>query len=77
MPRLPMSLEKIRGQFLDVGPALAQRRHANVDAAEPIIQIGPKQLALDQIPQAAIGRGDDPDVDAVGAIAADALDRRS
>ena len=57
-------------------PALAERRHTNVDAAQPIEQIGPEQSLLHQRRKTAIGRRDDPDVDAVAGIPADALDRQ-
>ena len=41
---------------------------------KPVVQVGTKQLTLDQRLQTAIGGGDDSRVDAVRAVAADALD---
>ena len=69
-----MALEKVQGELQDVGATLAQRGHPNVDAAQAIEQIGPKQPLLDQGRQAAVGRGDDPDVHPAGRVTADALD---
>src|SRR5207237_2830166 len=54
----------------------AQCRHTNVDAAEAVEQIQPEQPAVDELAQALVGRGDDSDIDAVRAVAADALDRQ-
>ena len=55
---------------------MPQRRHANLDAAQPIEQIGAEQPAIDEPRQRAIRRGDDPRVDLPRAAAADALDRQ-
>jgi hypothetical protein len=43
--------QKILRQLEDVGAALPQRRHVRVDAAQPIVEIGPKELPADQIGQ--------------------------
>ena len=70
-----MPLKEILRELQNVGPSLAQRRHTDVDAAQAIEEVRPKQPTLDESRQAAVGCGDDPDVDAVRALAADPLDR--
>ena len=48
----------------DVLLALTQRRNHEVDDIEAIEQILAEQSLSDQVSQMAVGRGDDPDVDA-------------
>ncbi len=69
-----VTLEKVVRELDDVGAPLAQRGHAHVDAAQAIEQVGPKQPLLDEILQTAVRSGNDPDVDAMCAVSADALD---
>ena len=45
--------------------ALAQRRHAEVDDVEPIVEVLAKRLGGDVFDQIAIGGGDHPHVDAI------------
>ncbi|HMD34698.1 MAG TPA: hypothetical protein VKH42_07015 [Vicinamibacterales bacterium] len=63
-------------ELQDVVRALAQRRHANVHAAQPVEEVGAKAFPLDALAKTAVGGGDDPDVDAVRPVAADTLDRK-
>src|SRR5207237_153845 len=58
----------------DVGAALAEGGHADVDPAEPIEQVEPESTTIDELAEAAVRGGDDPDVHPLAAIAADALD---
>ena len=58
-----------------LGAPLAKRRNPDVDAAQPVIHVGTKQLPLDQIQETAVGGGDNPDVEPVGGGAADPLHR--
>jgi hypothetical protein len=53
---------------------MAQRRHRNVEAVEPVIEVGAKTAKRHQVRERAVGRDDDPRVDAPGAAAADPLD---
>ena len=69
-----MAFEEVAGQLGDVVLPLPERGHEDVDAAQPVVQVGAEQLPLDQPPQAAIGGGDDPDVDALRTLTAHALD---
>ena len=69
-----MTLEEIEGELLDVGAPLAKRRYADVDAAQTIEQVRAEQPLFDQRREAAVGGRDDPDVDAVAAVAAEAFD---
>jgi hypothetical protein len=68
-----VALEKVPRELENVGATLAKRRHTHVDAAQPVIEVGTKQLPLDQLQQTAVGGGDNPDVEPVGGGAADAL----
>ena len=69
-----MTLEKVRGELEDVGAALAQGGHADVDAAQAIEEIRTEEPLLDQCRETAIGGGDDPDVYPMRAVAPDPLD---
>ena len=69
-----MAGEKVLHQLEDVAAPLAKRGHADVDAAQAIEQIGAERPLLHEIRESAIGRGDDPDVDPVHTVAADAFD---
>src|SRR5262249_34868595 len=69
-----MTFEKEIGQLRDVGPPLAERGDAHVDATQAIEQIRTKGAALDEVGEAAVSRRDDSNVDAVRASPADPLD---
>ena len=56
---------------MSVGP-LAQRRHVNPNHVEPEAQVGPEPPGRDLLFEAAVGRGDDPHVDAARQVLADA-----
>ena len=71
-----MTRQKVVGQLQDVFLALPQRRHSNIDSAQPVIQVRSEQAALGQCRQRPIGRRHDACVDALGAAAADALDHQ-
>ena len=73
---MPKTLEEVGGQLNDVGSAFAQRRHAQVDPAEPVEEVGAKQLPLHHLGEAAVGGGDDADVDALAAGATDPFNRQ-
>src|SRR5438105_13306455 len=68
-----MALEKIQRELQNVGPALAKRRHADIDAAEAIEKVRSEQPLLHQRRQAAIRCRDDPDVHSLNGVTADAL----
>src|SRR5260370_1799235 len=55
-------LQERLAQQEDVGAALAQRRNADVEDVQPIVQIFAKIAALDRLPEIAIRRGDYPDI---------------
>ena len=69
--------EEVARQLRDVLAPRAQRRHLDVDAAQPVEQIEPELAArstsADERP---VGGDDDADVDRPGADAADPLDRQ-
>ena len=66
---------EMRDQRPDVGAALAQRRHVDVDDAQPIQQIFAELAGRDALGQVAVGRGDHADVDPSRALVrADALE---
>src|SRR5471030_2253276 len=69
-----MPLEKVQGELQNVGTTLAECRHANVDPAQAIEEIWAEEPLLDQRGQAAIGRRHNPDIHAMAAVPADALD---
>ena len=71
-----MALEEILRQLENVGPALAERRRVHLDPAQAVEEVGTEQTPLDQSGEAAVGGGDDANVDAVRAVAADPFDRQ-
>src|SRR5690242_19810060 len=66
--------QKRVGNLNDVLTAVAERRDTDFDRAEAEVQVAPEMPLIDQGAQAAIGRHDQPHVDAAGGLAADALD---
>ena len=58
----------------NVAVPVAQRRDRHVDDVEPVIEVLAEAAGGDLFGQAAVGGGDDPDVDRLGDAAADALD---
>ena len=65
---------EVRREQRDVLAPLAQRRHVHREHREPVKEIRAKPAALHLAREVAVGRGDHAHVDAVHAIAADALD---
>src|SRR5436189_714633 len=57
-----------------VALAVAQGGDGDVDDVEPVVEILAEAAGGDLLDQAAVGRGDDPDVDSERVAAADALD---
>ncbi len=53
---------------------LRSGRHAHVEAAQPVVEVGAEQAPLHQRRERAVGRGDDADVEPARAVAADPLD---
>ena len=62
--------QDVAGQERDVGPTLAEGRDADRELVEPVVEVGPEGAGLHRRGQRAVGRGDDPDVDATGVIGA-------
>ena len=70
-----MTVEEIRNQLRDILAPLAQRRHLNVDAAQPVVQVWPEQAARGKRGQRTVGRHHDAGVHTARPGAADAFDR--
>ncbi len=62
-PPLAEPLEEMLDQRRNVRLALAQRRNRQVDDVEAIEQVLAELPLVDEMPQAPVGGGDDPDVD--------------
>ena len=75
-PPRPVAFQKIPRELEDVVAPLAQRRHADVDAGQPVEQIRPELSPFDKAGEAPIGRGNDPEIDAMRSLPADTLDRQ-
>ena len=71
---LGIFLDEVRGQFADIGRALAQRRNLQVHDVEPEHQIFAERAGAHRVGQDAVGGGDDADVDRHGLRPADAVD---
>ena len=56
--------QEVPGQRRDVLGALAQRRQADRHDVQPVEQVLAEQALADQLPQVAMGGGDDADVGA-------------
>jgi hypothetical protein len=61
-------------QHRDVTGALAQRRQADDEHREPVVEVGAEAVRVDLGVEVTVARGDDPDVDGTALGAADALD---
>ena len=72
-PQRAVSFEEVVGELEDVGSPFAERRDADVDAAQPVVEVGPEQVLFDEIAEAPVGGRDDTDVDAVDSVASHAL----
>src|SRR5436190_2183210 len=57
------ALQEVVDQQGDVLPAVAQRRHVDRDDVEPVIEVLPEPLLLDQLLERPVGRRNDADVD--------------
>ena len=68
-----MPIEEISGELQDVRLALAQGRHVNLHAAQPVEQVRTEQPLGHELLQTAVGGGDNPDIDAMDAVTADDL----
>ena len=71
---VPVTREEVARQLGDVVAPLAQRRHVDLDAAQPVVQVGAEEPLLDHPGERPVGRGDDARVHPLAAGAADALD---
>ncbi len=69
-----MPAEEVACQLQDVGATLPERGHADIDPAQPVIQVGTKQLTLDQRVQRSIGGRDNSRIDAARGVAAHSFD---
>src|SRR5207245_4316717 len=69
-----VALEEIVGELEDVGTPLTKRRHAHVDAAQPVKEIRSKNRALNEVGEPPVRRCDNSNIDAMRAASADALD---
>ena len=67
-PHRQLARDEVREQAADVIGALAQRRHPDASAGEPVIELRPQRAGVGQV---GVARGDHAHVDATGAIAAD------
>ena len=68
-------IEEEPQQHRNVFTTIAQRRHADVNDVQPVVEILAERLVGDAVDQNAVGRGDDANVDPVlNLIRADALD---
>src|SRR6185503_2782641 len=66
--------QDVLGQIRDVGHALAQRRDADGDDVQPVVEVLAELAASDQALEVAVGGGDDADVDLAGLLVADPAD---
>ena len=66
--------EQHPGERQDVVPALAQRRHVQLDDLEPVVEILPEGAAGDPVGEVAVGGGHDAHVDLPALVLADAPD---
>ena len=69
-----MPFEEVPRQFEDVVAPVPQRRDLHVDSVEPIEEIQPEPVLLDELGQRPVGGDDDAGVDAASGRAADAFD---
>ena len=76
--RLPARCACLRDEVLDqrrdVLAPLAQRRNVDRDHVEPVEEILLEPAVGDHLPEVAVGRGDDPHVDLLGALGAERLE---
>ena len=70
-----LSLDEVVREQQDVRTPLAQRRHADLQPAQAVVQVGPKALAGDEVAQALVGRDHQPRVERPRDMAADTFDR--
>jgi hypothetical protein len=75
-PHRAISLEEVLDQDRNVAAALPQRRHDDLDAVQPVIEVGAERAFCRQHGKTAIGRHDDAGVDVARHMTADALDRK-
>src|SRR6185503_3671303 len=68
------ALEEVVDQERDVLTAVAERRDVDRDDVQPVVQVFPELLLLDQLLEGPIGRRDDADVDLDILRAADAAE---
>ena len=66
--------EQHPGERQDVVPALAQRRHVQLDDLEPVVEVLPEGAARDAVGEVAVGGGQDAHVDPPALVLADAPD---
>ena len=76
LTRLAVPLEKVRRELENIFAALPQRRHVDLDAGQPVIQIGPKHAGLHETAQLLVRGRHDARVDPMQAVAADPFDRQ-
>ena len=60
--RLPDLLEECVAEREDVRPSFAERRNADAEHLEPVVEIFAKVAAVDRLPQVAVRRRNDPHV---------------
>jgi hypothetical protein len=70
-----VTLEKVRSQLENIRSTLSKRGHADINATQPVEQVGSEKLSLDELRKATVRRSDDSDVHAVSAMATHTLDR--
>ena len=71
-----MTIEKVVRKLENVLASIAKRRHLNIDAVQPVVQIGSEPPLRNQRGQRTIRRDNDSRVDAARAMAAHPLDRQ-
>ena len=66
--------QEVRDEVADVLAALAQRRHSDLDHAQPVVEVGAEASGGDLGREVAIGGRDHAHVDGAGLVRADPLD---
>ena len=66
--------EEVLDEHVDVAAALAQRRHTRRHDGHAEVQVLPEGAGRDELPQVAMGRGDDPRVEGLPCVRSDSAE---